>query len=51
VPAANLKGRAMFVYWSFPLEPSARRSVPELLTSALTFFRTTRWERTLMPVR
>jgi len=51
VPAANLKGRAMFVYWSFPLEPSAQRSVKELLTIALNFFRKTRWERTLMPVR
>jgi signal peptidase I len=51
VPAANLKGRAMFVYWSFPLEPSARRSVKELLTIALNFFRKTRWERTLLPVR
>jgi signal peptidase I len=51
VPTANLKGRAMFVYWSFPLEPSAQRSVKELLTIALNFFRKTRWERTLMPVR
>ena len=51
VPAANLKGRAMFVYWSFPLEPSAQRSVKELLTIALNFFRKTRWERTLLPVR
>ena len=51
VPAANLKGRAMFVYWSFPLEPSAQRSVRELLTIALNFFRKTRWERTLLPVR
>jgi len=51
VPAANLKGRAMFVYWSFPLEPSAQRSVRELLAIALNFFRKTRWERTLLPVR
>ncbi len=51
VPAANLKGRAMFVYWSFPLEPSGRRSVKELVSIALNFFRETRWERTLMPVR
>ncbi len=51
VPAANLKGRAVFVYWSFPLEPSARRSAKELLTIALNFFRKTRWERTLLPVR
>ena len=51
VPAANLKGRAMFVYWSFPLEPSGQRSVRELLTIALNFFRKTRWERTFLPVR
>ena len=51
VPAANLKGRAMFVYWSFPLDPSSHRSVKELLSIALNFFRRTRWERTLMPVR
>jgi signal peptidase I len=51
VPAANLKGRAMFVYWSFPLEPSSRRSVRELLSIALNFFRRTRWDRTLMAVR
>lgn len=51
VPAANLKGRAMFVYWSYPLEPAARRSAKELAAIALNFFRRTRWERTLMPVR
>ena len=51
VPAANLKGRAMFVYWSFPLEPSGHRSVRELVSIALNFFRKTRWDRTLMPVR
>ncbi len=51
VPAANLKGRALFIYWSFPLEPSRQRSVRELVSIALNFFRKTRWERTLMPVR
>ena len=51
VPASYLKGRALFVYWSFPLEPSAHRSVRELLAIALNFFRRTRWERTLLPVR
>ncbi|HEV8231726.1 MAG TPA: signal peptidase I [Thermoanaerobaculia bacterium] len=51
VPTANLKGRAMFVYWSFPLEPSGHRSVRELVSIALNFFRKTRWDRTLMPVR
>jgi signal peptidase I len=51
VPASYLKGRALFVYWSFPLEPSAHRSVRELLSIALNFFRRTRWDRTLLPVR
>jgi signal peptidase I len=51
VPAANLKGRAVFVYWSFPLEPSSQRSIRELVSIALNFFRKTRWERTLSPVR
>jgi signal peptidase I len=51
VPAANLKGRAMLVYWSYPLEPAVRRSAKELAAIALNFFRRTRWERTLMPVR
>lgn len=51
VPAANLKGRAIFIYWSFPLEPSTHRSVRELIEIALNFFRRTRWERTLMPVQ
>jgi signal peptidase I len=51
VSASNLKGRAMFVYWSFPLEPSGHRSVRELVSIALNFFRKTRWDRTLMPVK
>lgn len=51
VPADNLKGRAMLVYWSYPLEPARLRSVKELAAIALNFFRKTRWERTLMPVR
>jgi len=51
VPAENMKGRAMFVYWSYPLEPAKRRSVKELAAIALNFFRKTRWERTLLPVR
>jgi hypothetical protein len=51
VPDGNLKGRAMLVYWSYPLEPAARRSVKELAAIALNFFRKTRWERTLMPVK
>lgn len=51
VPAGNLKGRALFVYWSFPLEPSSQRSIRELVSIALNFFRKTRWERTLLPVR
>ncbi len=51
VPARNLKGRAMFVYWSYPLEPAARRSVKEIAAIALNFIRKTRWERTLLPVK
>jgi signal peptidase I len=51
VPAANLKGRAMIVYWSYPLEPATRRTAKELGAIALNFFRKTRWERTLMPVK
>ena len=51
VPHGNLKGRAMLVYWSYPLGPATRRSVKELATIALNFFRKTRWERTLMPVK
>ncbi len=51
VPAGNLKGRAMIVYWSYPLEPSARRTAGELAAIAVNFFRKTRWERTLLPVK
>ncbi len=51
VPARNLKGRAMLVYWSYPLEPAVRHSVKEIAAIALNFFRKTRWERTLMPVK
>ena len=51
VPVGNLKGRALLVYWSYPLEPAVRRSAKELVAIALNFFRRTRWERTLMPVR
>jgi hypothetical protein len=51
VPAANLKGRAMIVYWSYPLEPATRRTAKELAEIAINFFRKTRWDRTLMPVK
>jgi signal peptidase I len=51
VPAGNLKGRAMIVYWSYPLEPAVRRTAKELAAIALNFFRKTRWDRTLMPVK
>ena len=51
VPAGSLKGRAMLVYWSYPLEPAVRRSAKELAAIALNFFRKTRWDRTLLPVR
>jgi len=47
VPLANVKGRALFVYWSAPTPPpdhSFVRRAWELLT-------TTRWERTFRLVR
>jgi signal peptidase I len=47
VPIANVKGRALFVYWSAPTPPSDHaflRRAWELLT-------TTRWERTFRLVR
>ena len=48
VPAAHLKGRPLFVYWS--LSPDGRsRSGP--LGWIVDFFSQTRWSRTLAPVR
>ena len=47
VPATNLKGRAMLVYWSFSNEEPAGGS---LLARLAGFFRRTRWNRTFLPV-
>ena len=47
VPHGNLKGRALFVYWS--LEPAEKGG--GLLRSLQGLFRRTRWSRTLLAVR
>lgn len=47
VPLANVKGRALFVYWSSPPEPPGR-SLPGRVAD---FFTRTRWDRTFRPVR
>jgi signal peptidase I len=47
VPVANVKGRALLVYWSAPPE-TGNRSLPGRIAD---FFRKTRWNRTLRPVR
>ena len=47
VPAANLKGRALFVYWSFPSSGTGRG----LAGRIADFFSETRWSRTFLPVR
>jgi signal peptidase I len=47
VPLANVKGRALFIYWSSPTEPAGRglaRRITDLV-------RHTRWERTFRLVR
>jgi signal peptidase I len=49
VPAANLKGRPLFVYWSYPPGGALRRSGALGWISA--FFSGTRWSRTFLPVR
>ncbi len=49
VPASNLKGRALFVYWSFaPVPVGARSGFPGAVAD---FFRRTRWSRTFLAVR
>jgi signal peptidase I len=48
VPAGNVKGRALFVYWSPPPEGAGGHG---LLRRALGLLARTRWERTLLPVR
>lgn len=50
VPAANLKGRALFVYWSLA-SPSPADADRGLLRSIPGLFHRTRWGRTLLAVR
>jgi hypothetical protein len=47
VPAGNVKGRALVVYWSLPPE-SEQRPLPRRL---LAFVTETRWGRTFLAVR
>jgi len=47
VPATNLKGRALLVYWSFARDDTPGRS---LLARIGGLLRRTRWNRTLRPV-
>lgn len=47
IPRANVKGRALLVYWSAPPEPDE----PSLSSRVGHFFSQTRWERTLRLVR
>ena len=49
VPEANLKGRPLFVYWSYPPGGGPRRAGP--LGWIQDFFTSTRWSRTFLPVR
>jgi signal peptidase I len=49
VPAANLKGRPLFVYWSYPPGGGSRRG--GAFGGIVDFFRSTRWSRTFLPVR
>ena len=49
VPAANLKGRPLFVYWSYPPGDTRRRS--GAFGRISDFFAGTRWSRTFLPVR
>ena len=49
VPQGNLKGRALFVYWS--LEPPPADSRLTILERIASLWRRTRWSRTLLPVR
>jgi len=48
VPAANLKGRALFVYWSFASDEKTREG--NLLERFAGLIRNTRWNRTFLPV-
>ncbi len=49
VPASNLKGRPLLVYWSHPAGGAGRRPGP--LGWVADLLRNTRWSRTFLPVR
>ena len=49
VPGSNLKGRALFVYWSFAPAPSGATS--GFPGAVADLFRRTRWSRTFLAVR
>lgn len=49
VPASHLKGRPLVVYWSHPAGGGRRR--PGAAGWLADFFASTRWSRTLLPVR
>jgi len=57
VPRANIVGRPLFVYWSFPMQDRDGENVPLAEEASSTFhefvhfFDETRWRRTLHPVR
>jgi signal peptidase I len=51
VPIENVKGRALFVYWSFAVPPRSNRGLGKILAVLSHFLQWTRWERTLLPVR
>jgi signal peptidase I len=51
VPTENVKGRALFVYWSFAVPPQSNRGLGKILAVLSHFLQWTRWERTLLPVR
>jgi signal peptidase I len=50
VPAANLEGRALFVYWSIPPRSSGPSGGRGAIRSPLELLRRTRWDRTFLPV-
>jgi signal peptidase I len=51
VPLENVRGRALFVYWSFPVRPASDAGLRRFFAVLLHFFDRTRWERICRPVR
>jgi signal peptidase I len=52
VPAANVRGRALFVYWSFRPRPSdAPSGLAAVVRAPIEIARRTRWDRTFVAVR